>query len=125
MCLVNIPFIIGWLAIRQASGVQQIFIGFLSLGLAKGFMEAAVTTYHGEICEPSLRGTLIAYSNMFAGLAIFIVYFLNVWMPWRTVVLICIAVPIISTILLFFVSIYFVLQYIFKDSLQFYAYELR
>lgn len=49
MLLVNIPFVIGWVAIRQASGVEQIFLGFLLLGLAKGLMEAAVTTYHGEI----------------------------------------------------------------------------
>lgn len=33
-----------------------------------------------------------------------IVYFLNAWMPWRSVALLCLAIPIICMIALFFVS---------------------
>lgn len=49
MILVNIPFVIGWLTLHQASSVTEIFIGFLILGLAVGLMEAPVVTYLGEI----------------------------------------------------------------------------
>lgn len=51
-----------------------------------------------------MRGTLIAFTNVAAGIGIFSVYTLNAWFPWRIVALIALAVPITSTILLCFVS---------------------
>lgn len=49
MILVNIPYLIGWLTLYQATSVAEIFIGFVMLGLAVGLMEAPVVTYLGEI----------------------------------------------------------------------------
>lgn len=49
MILVNIPFIIGWYMLCQASAVWEIYTGFVVLGIAIGLSEAPVITYLGEI----------------------------------------------------------------------------
>lgn len=49
MILVNIPYLIGWFTLSQATSVPEVFIGFVMLGLAVGLMEAPTVTYLGEI----------------------------------------------------------------------------
>lgn len=49
MMLVNVPYFFGWYLLSQASSTDEIFVGFVMLGLAVGLMEAPVVTYLGEI----------------------------------------------------------------------------
>lgn len=60
-------------------------------------------TYLGEISEPATRGILISYANLGTPLGGFVVFFLNTVLPWRTVGLICLCVPILTVIALIFV----------------------
>lgn len=57
MILVNIPYLIGWFTLYQATSVVEVFIGFVMLGLAVGLMEAPVAVHVGEIWyERSISG---------------------------------------------------------------------
>lgn len=105
MLLVNIPFIIAWFMLYNATSVTEVFIAHILLGLGVGLMESPILTYIGEICEPSVRGVLIAYSALSGTFGAFFVYSLNTLMPWRTLALICMFVPILAIIALLFVCI--------------------
>lgn len=55
--------------------------------------------------EPSARGILIAYTNVWGTLGNLFVFVLNTLIPWRMVALVCMFVPIITVVALCFVSI--------------------
>lgn len=49
MMLVNIPLVIAWFMMYNATSVCQIFVANSLLGLGVGLMESPVITYIGEI----------------------------------------------------------------------------
>lgn len=74
--------------------------------------------FFSSFSEPSTRGILNAYSNVCETLGMLVIYILNTLMPWRTAALICLALPVLSMILLCFVSKMLVFDFI----LSLYAY---
>lgn len=104
MMVVNIPLIIAWFLLCNATEVWQIFIANMLFGLASGLTESPTITYIGEICEPAFRGILIAYTHAGWTLGMLVVSILNTLLPWRTVALICMFVPVLTTLALCFVS---------------------
>lgn len=102
--VVNIPLIIAWFLLCNATEVWQIFIANMLFGLASGLTESPTITYIGEICEPAFRGILIAYTHAGWTLGMLVVSILNTLLPWRTVALICMFVPVLTTLALCFVS---------------------
>lgn len=105
MLIVNIPFIISWFMMYRATSIMEVFLAYALLGFGVGLSEAPIITYIGEICEPSLRGLMIAYSSFAISLGSFFIFTLNTLMAWRIVALACMCVPILTVIGLFFVSI--------------------
>lgn len=110
MILVNIPHIIGWLMLAFATSLTELYIAVILLGLGVGFMEAPIVTYVGEISQPSIRGILTSCAGVSASLGVFLIYFLSTVCAWRTVALICLAVPIFTVVAILFVSVFFLLQ---------------
>lgn len=104
MLIINIPFIISWFMMYRAESVIEIFIAYALLGFSVGLVEAPIVTYIGEICEPSLRGLMIAYSSFSVTLGCLFIFTLNTLMPWRMVALVCMFVPILTIVGLFLVS---------------------
>ncbi|XP_055326069.1 facilitated trehalose transporter Tret1-like [Sitodiplosis mosellana] len=103
MILVNVPLIIAWFLMYTAGSVWQIFVANILLGLGVGLMESPVITYIGEITEPSYRGILIAYTNVFGSFGMMLVLVLNTMLPWRMVGLVCMFIPIFTVLALCFV----------------------
>lgn len=109
----------------NASSITEVFVAEVLLALGIGFQESAIITYVGEVCEPSLRGkslpfahvflvsnslfvfhfagVLLAYSSLVSIFGSFIIYTLNTLMPWRSVALVCMCLPILTVIALCFV----------------------
>lgn len=56
-----------------------------------------------DFSEPSIRGILTAFSGISATFGLFLVYLLNTLMPWRSVGLICLAVPVITMVAVCFI----------------------
>lgn len=106
MLIVNVPFIIGWFMLYNATSVVEVFIANSCLGFGVGLMESPILTYIGEICEPTVRGVMIAYSALAGTFGMFCVFTLNTLMPWRTVALVCKFGPILAIIALLFVRIF-------------------
>lgn len=55
--------------------------------------------------EPKFRGIMIAYTHVGWTLGLLLVSVLNTLMPWRTVALVCMFVPILTTLALCFVRL--------------------
>lgn len=130
MMIVNIPLLIAWFMMFNASTIWEIFVANILLGLGAGLMESPVVsinsmreqinekfewfkqfvvfkiTYVAEICEPSIRGVMIAYTHVGWTLGMLFVSVMNTFMPWRTVGLVCMLVPILTAIALCFVSFF-------------------
>ncbi|XP_031639043.1 facilitated trehalose transporter Tret1-like isoform X1 [Contarinia nasturtii] len=103
MMIVNIPIVIGWFMMYNASSVSDIFVANSLLGLGAGLMESPVILYVAEVCEPKFRGIMIAYTHVGWTLGMLFVSVLNTLMPWRMVALICMTLPILTAIALLFV----------------------
>lgn len=54
--------------------------------------------------QPKLRGMMMVYANIGYALAMILVATSNIHMPWRTVGLVCMFVPIFTAIAVCFVS---------------------
>ncbi|XP_031639034.1 facilitated trehalose transporter Tret1-2 homolog [Contarinia nasturtii] len=100
MMIVNVPLVIAWFMMYTASNTFHIFIASILLGLGAGLMESPIITYVGEICEPTFRGVMVAYTHVGWSLGMILVATLNTLMPWRMVGLVCMIVPIFTTIAL-------------------------
>lgn len=106
--LVNLPLVIAWFMLYKASSVMEIFIANVLLGLGVGLMESPVIVYVGEITEPKFRGIMIAYTHVGWTLGLLLVSVLNTLMPWRTVALVCMFVPILTAISVCFVRSFWI-----------------
>lgn len=49
MLIANIPFIVGWFLLYNASSVAEIFGGIILLGFSMGLIESPIVTFIGEI----------------------------------------------------------------------------
>lgn len=79
------------------------FIAHFMVFPLKGFMEAPIVTYVGEICQPSIRGVLTACAGVAVMLGFSSVYLLGSITTWRNTALICCCIPITTAIAICFV----------------------
>lgn len=67
------------------------------------FSNCFSTFSHWNSSEPSTRGVLIGYTFICHTLGMFIIMALNMFMPWRTVSLVCLGLPVIAAISICFI----------------------
>lgn len=103
MLIVNIPHIIAWAMLVWATSVLEIFVAGVLLGLGVGLMESPIMTYVGEISHKSIRGPLLALSNLSVMVGSLTMYLLGSLFAWRTCALISLFVPIVTVLLLLIV----------------------
>ncbi|CAK1593812.1 unnamed protein product [Parnassius mnemosyne] len=101
--LVNLPHLIAWILMYFAWNIPTLFIATALLGIGTGIMEAPITAYVGEISEPSVRGALCTFTQLFLSLGTFIMFFIGAVVDWRHAALISIAVPLSAMALVIFV----------------------
>lgn len=104
MLVVNVPHIIGWAMLYYAQTNTVLFVAGVLMGLGVGLMESPIMTYVGEISHPSIRGPLLAFSNLAVMFGSFAMYLLGTVFTWRQCALIGFFVPIITIIAILFVN---------------------
>lgn len=80
----------------KANDALDLYVSCVALGLSMGLSEAPILTYVGETVEPRLRGPLSSVSTFTIMLGSFVAYLMSTVLPWRTIALINISVPIVS-----------------------------
>lgn len=103
MILLNIPHIVAWIMLYRATSVTEMYAAAILMGFGSGFMEAPVVTYVGEISQPTIRGILTSCAGVMATLGYFLGYLLGTVFYWRTLALVCLSVPLITMIAIFFI----------------------
>lgn len=100
----NIPELIAWILMYTANSVEALYASVIMMGISAGFMEAPGLSYIGEITEPGIRGVLTSFANINVTVGLLIEFFLGSILDWRTTVAISAAFPLISIVLIAFVS---------------------
>ncbi|CAH2054601.1 unnamed protein product, partial [Iphiclides podalirius] len=101
--IVNLPHIIAWILMYFAWNLPSLFLANALLGLGTGIMEAPINAYVGEISEPSIRGSLSTFTQLFLSFGTFGMYLLGAIVDWRHAALISLVVPISSMALVLLV----------------------
>ncbi|XP_013139502.1 PREDICTED: facilitated trehalose transporter Tret1-like [Papilio polytes] len=101
--VVNLPHIIAWILMYFSWDLPSLFMANALLGLGTGIMEAPINAYVGEISEPSIRGSLSTFTQLFLSLGTFAMYFLGAVVDWRSAAIISLAIPISSMALVLLV----------------------
>lgn len=92
-----------WTMLGFANSIEIVYAAGILLSVGVGLMESSVITYVGEISDPSIRGVLLALANIFVMAGIFTMYVLGSMTTWRQAALICLSLPIVTTVALMFV----------------------
>ncbi|RZF43260.1 hypothetical protein LSTR_LSTR001521 [Laodelphax striatellus] len=102
LLITQIPMIIGWLIIAQATRVEEIYIGRLLVGLGCGMVGAPARVYTGEVTQPHLRGMLAAMASVGVSLGVTLEYMFGALYSWKLVALLSSTVPTLAFICCFF-----------------------
>lgn len=106
MIITNIPYLMSQIMFIFAKNVETMYACSILMGLSMGFSGGPFASYIGEVCEPKLRGALMSATNVFYFAGSLLFSSVNaITRQWRLTVLINMAVPIITIIILFMVII--------------------
>lgn len=105
MILMNIPEFISWILLYFAKSVNMLYLSAIMMGVSAGFMEAPGLAYIGEITEPRIRGQMTSFANINVSVGLLVEFFLGSIVSWRTAVAISAIFPVISIIMISFVSL--------------------
>lgn len=103
MILLNLPHVFAWILMYRATSVTEMYVAAILMGLGSGFMEAPVVTYVGEISQPRIRGILTSCAGVMATFGYFMGFLLGTVFYWRTVAIVCLAVPLFTMVAIYFI----------------------
>lgn len=105
MIITNIPYMISQIMFYYAENIETMYACSILIGLSVGFSGGPFSSYIGEVCEPKLRGALMSATNVFyfSGSLLFATIY-AITRQWRLTVLINMAIPIITIIILYMVT---------------------
>ncbi|XP_069694805.1 facilitated trehalose transporter Tret1-like [Periplaneta americana] len=103
MLLINLPFLLGWVLMATASSFAMLCIALVLLGITAGLIEAPLSTYIGEVCQPSIRGVMSCMSSVMYQLGSLLVLLTGTLTDWRTTAVICTSIPVVTAVCLLLV----------------------
>ena len=97
----NLPQVVGWLLIWQATTVSHLYVARAITGIGIGAGVPIASIYMREISTPELRGTLVILMPAAANTGNLLMYILGWAMPWRLTCLPGAAIPLLPILLVF------------------------
>ncbi|XP_017846947.1 facilitated trehalose transporter Tret1-2 homolog isoform X1 [Drosophila busckii] len=92
--IMDVPFILAWLAISFGGSVGWMYIGRFLIGIATGSFCVVAPMYISEIAETSIRGSLGTLFQLLLTMGILFVYVVGSIVSWKTLSVLCLFVPI-------------------------------
>ncbi|GMI65246.1 hypothetical protein like AT4G04760 [Hibiscus trionum] len=103
MWILNLFYIVGWLAIAFAKVPWLLDVGRLLLGFREGIASYLVPVYLAEITPKNLRGRFTAGVQMMSVIGLSMMYIVGPFINWRVLALIGIIPGLVQLPLLFFI----------------------
>ncbi|XP_022182948.1 facilitated trehalose transporter Tret1-like [Myzus persicae] len=102
MILTNIPCLVAQIILYFAKNVEMLYASSILMALSIGFLNSPSLGYTSEVSEPKLRGTLTSSINIFYYMGTIILTTLySITKQWRLTVIVSMAFPILTIIILF------------------------
>lgn len=102
MLLLVLPLMLGWLLIIFASNVAMLMVGRFFLGVGGGAFAISGPAYTAEISDPSIRGALGMFFQLFITLGILFGYAVGAAVSVQVLSIICAVIPIAFGAIFFF-----------------------
>ncbi|XP_016935933.3 facilitated trehalose transporter Tret1-2 homolog isoform X1 [Drosophila suzukii] len=100
--VMDVPFILAWISISFANSVGWLYLGRFLIGISTGSFCVVAPMYISEIAETSIRGSLGTLFQLLLTIGILFIYVVGNLVAWKTLSLLCLVIPIILLIGLFF-----------------------
>ena len=102
MTLTCLPTILGWiLIIMKPHSAVLLYIGRVLVGFSGAF-SMLVPAFVGEIAKMGARGRLSGWMQVMTQAGVVLTYFLGALLSWYDATLVCLAVPCVAYVALFF-----------------------
>ncbi|XP_034952225.1 uncharacterized protein [Chelonus insularis] len=89
-----IPFLISWILIASATVIEVLYAARLIAGLSIAFPFTVLPMYCGEIAEPSIRGILGSFLQLFITVGLLYAYAIGPYVSYTVFWITCAALPI-------------------------------
>lgn len=96
------PYAVSWVLIATATNVAMLYIARFIGGLAIAFAFTVVPMYAGEIAEPSIRGILGSFLQVFITVGLLWAYCIGPYVTYTAFWITCIILPVIFFGVFFF-----------------------
>ncbi|XP_017082311.1 facilitated trehalose transporter Tret1-2 homolog isoform X2 [Drosophila eugracilis] len=100
--VMDVPFILAWISISFANSVGWLYLGRFLIGISTGSFCVVAPMYISEIAETSIRGSLGTLFQLLLTIGILFIYVVGSLVTWRTLSMLCLAIPIFLLIGLLF-----------------------
>ncbi|XP_017130872.1 facilitated trehalose transporter Tret1-2 homolog isoform X2 [Drosophila elegans] len=100
--VMDVPFILAWLSISFGQTAGWLYVGRFLIGISTGSFCVVAPMYISEIAETSIRGSLGTLFQLLLTIGILFVYVVGAVVPWTTLSMLCLLIPILLLIGLFF-----------------------
>ncbi|KAH8344380.1 hypothetical protein KR084_010497 [Drosophila pseudotakahashii] len=100
--VMDVPFILAWITISFANSVGWLYLGRFLIGISTGSFCVVAPMYISEIAETSIRGSLGTLFQLLLTIGILFIYVVGNWVTWQTLSMLCLVIPIVLLIGLFF-----------------------
>ncbi|XP_063992330.1 facilitated trehalose transporter Tret1-like [Diachasmimorpha longicaudata] len=97
-----IPFGVSWVLIATATSVGMLYAARFIGGLAIAFAFTVVPMYAGEIAEPSIRGILGSFLQVFITVGLLWAYCIGPYVTYTVFWITCMILPVVFFIVFFF-----------------------
>ncbi|XP_017044285.1 facilitated trehalose transporter Tret1-2 homolog isoform X2 [Drosophila ficusphila] len=100
--VMDVPFILAWLSISFGQTVGWLYVGRFLIGISTGSFCVVAPMYISEIAETSIRGSLGTLFQLLLTIGILFVYVVGAMVSWTTLSMLCLTIPILLMVGLFF-----------------------
>ncbi|XP_044593928.1 facilitated trehalose transporter Tret1-like [Cotesia glomerata] len=95
------PAVLSWVLVFLANRIEFLYASRLISGLAVSFTFGLISIYVGEIAEPSVRGILGSFLQIFLNLGLMIPFGIGPFVSYNNYRIICATLPIVFFIVFF------------------------
>lgn len=102
LIMLALPDILGWIFVAAAQNLPMMILGRFLAGFSAAGYSTNIQIYVAEISQPQHRGWLAGLTVPVMAIGVLTMYLLGSWLPWHIAAAVCIPVPCLLSVSLYF-----------------------